>query len=69
MISPTLYSSRTDEWATPQAFFDKLNDEFRFTLDPCASPENAKCKKFFTKEQDGRLQDWGKEIVFCNPPY
>lgn len=64
-----LFSSNTDQWATPQDFFDKLNAEFHFTLDPCASPENAKCQKYYTKEQDGLIQDWGGEIVFCNPPY
>ncbi len=36
------FSSATDDWATPQAFFDKLNDEFAFTLDVCASLSNAK---------------------------
>lgn len=69
MISPTLYTSRTDEWATPQNFFDKLNEEFHFTLDPCASTENHKCDKYYTKEQNGLSFDWGKEVVFCNPPY
>lgn len=63
------FSSETDLWATPQEFFDSLNKEFRFTLDPCANKENAKCKKFFTKEQDGLTQSWKKERVFCNPPY
>lgn len=52
-------SSNTDEWATPQALFDELNATFKFTLDPCATPENAKCAKFYTKEQDGLKQDWG----------
>ena len=64
-----LYSSKTDEWATPQAFFDRLNEEFLFTLDPCALPENAKCKRFFSPAENGLAQNWGGEIVFCNPPY
>ena len=68
-ISSTLYSSRTDEWPTPQAFFDELSAEFKFTLDPCASSINAKCPIFFTKEQDGLKQDWQRHRVFCNPPY
>lgn len=55
--------------ATPQSFFDELNNEFNFTLDPCATKENAKCNKFYTKEQDGLKQDWSGERVFCNPPY
>jgi phage N-6-adenine-methyltransferase len=68
-IAPVLYSSATDEWPTPQAFFNKLNRRYRFTLDPCATPENAKCPLYFTKEQDGLAQDWGSHRVFCNPPY
>ena len=59
MVAPALLSSQTDEWATPQALFDELNATFHFTLDPCATPENAKCAKFYTKEQDGLKQDWG----------
>lgn len=68
-INKGLYSSATDQWATPQAFFDKLNAEFGFTLDPCALPSNAKCTKYYTPTDNGLLQDWGGESVFCNPPY
>lgn len=63
------FSSQTDNWATPQDFFDKLNAEFHFTLDPCADASNAKCPKFYTKEDDGLIKSWDNEIVFCNPPY
>jgi phage N-6-adenine-methyltransferase len=63
------FSQNTDEWATPQYVFDMLNDEFHFTLDAAASVENAKCEKFYTKENDGLKMPWGGEIVFCNPPY
>ena len=62
-------SSKTDNWATPKDFFDKLNEEFHFTLDPCANEENHKCDLFYTKEQDGLTKDWGGHVVFCNPPY
>ena len=62
-------SSKTDQWTTPQDFFDKLNDEFHFTLDPCADETNHKCDLFFTKEQNGLSKDWGGYSVFCNPPY
>lgn len=64
-----MYSSNTDQWATPQQFFDELNKEFNFTLDPCADSQNHKCEKYFTKEEDGLKQDWGGYCVFCNPPY
>lgn len=63
------FSSETNEWFTPQDFFESLNKEFNFTLDPCATKENAKCKKFFTMEDDGLTKSWNNEIVFCNPPY
>ena len=69
MNTETMFSSKTDLWATPQDFYDKLNSEFHFTLDPCATPHNAKCVKFYTKEQDGLRKDWGGNTVFCNPPY
>ena len=64
-----MFSSKSDIWATPKDFFSSLNAEFNFTLDPCALPENAKCKKFYTPDQNGLNQDWSGEIVFCNPPY
>lgn len=63
------FSSKTNEWSTPQSFFDELDKEFNFTLDPCATQENAKCEKYYTIEDDGLLQDWSKDIVFMNPPY
>lgn len=69
MINKSMFSSNTNEWATPQAFFDELNKEFNFTLDPCATAQNAKCPRFFTKEIDGLAQSWRGETVFCNPPY
>lgn len=62
-------SNNTPEWATPQSFFDALNREFSFTLDPCSTHENAKCEKHYTKEDDGLSKDWGGHVVFCNPPY
>jgi len=64
-----MLSSEDMTWETPQDFFDTLNKEFKFTLDPCATPETAKCKKFYTKEDDGLSKDWSRERVFCNPPY
>lgn len=58
-LNKTLFSSAKEDWATPQDFFDKLDQEFHFDLDPCADEENAKCKEFFTKEENGLLKDWG----------
>lgn len=65
MNTAAIFSSKSSEWATPQDFFDKLNDEFNFNLDPCATKENAKCGKFFTEEQDGLKQNWGGTTYFA----
>jgi phage N-6-adenine-methyltransferase len=62
------YSSATPEWSTPQDLFDVLNAEFNFTLDVCATPENAKCEKFFTPSDDGLSLDW-YGTCWMNPPY
>ena len=67
MINQGLFSSNTEIWATPQDFFDMLNEEFKFTLDPCALPENAKCEKFYTPEDDGLKQNWGGAKSFLQP--
>lgn len=64
-----IFSSRSDEWETPEDLFQLLNMEFKFTLDPCASFLNHKCDRYFTKDDDGLKQSWAGETVFCNPPY
>jgi phage N-6-adenine-methyltransferase len=63
------FSSKTAEWSTPQDLFDKLDAEFHFNLDPCATKENAKCELFYTKEDNGLSKDWSGKTVFMNPPY
>jgi phage N-6-adenine-methyltransferase len=68
VITEAMFSSKTDLWETPQDFFDKLNEEFNFQTDVCALPENAKCKHFYTPEQDGLSQEWSGSC-WCNPPY
>jgi phage N-6-adenine-methyltransferase len=64
-----LTSSASVEWPTPPELFAALDAEFGFTLDPCATPENAKCGTFYTAEDDGLAQPWAPHVVFCNPPY
>ena len=64
-----MYTSKTPEWSTPQDVFDILNKAWNFTLDPCATKENAKCAKFYTKNDDGLAHSWDGEKVFMNPPY
>jgi phage N-6-adenine-methyltransferase len=69
MNTELMFSSKSDLWSTPQEFFEQLNNEFNFNLDPCSTHENAKCEKHFTINEDGLIQDWGGCRVFCNPPY
>ncbi|MBQ5655964.1 MAG: hypothetical protein IIV14_00835 [Bacteroidaceae bacterium] len=69
MNHDVMFSSASDQWATPQWLFDELDEEFHFTLDPCADESNRKVDRFFNKDQDGLKQDWQGETVFCNPPY
>ena len=64
-----MFSSKSDEWSTPIDFYDKLNEEFNFDLDPCATKDNHKCSKYFTKEEDGLTKNWEGHCVFVNPPY
>lgn len=68
MNTELMFSSKTDLWSTPQDFFDELNEEFGFTTDVCATPENAKCNRFYTIEEDGLKQEW-EGVCWCNPPY
>jgi phage N-6-adenine-methyltransferase len=63
------FRSDSHLWETPQALFDKLDAEFHFTVDVCALPDNAKCPRYYTPDQDGLQQDWSGEICWCNPPY
>ncbi len=57
-----------DEWATPPWLFDKLNAEFHFDLDVCATAANSKCKAYWSKESDALKMIWCK-TNWCNPPY
>lgn len=64
-----MFSSKTDEWATPQEFYNKLNHKYNFTLDPCCTHNSHKCDKYYTIEEDGLSKSWANESVFVNPPY
>jgi phage N-6-adenine-methyltransferase len=68
MVSEVIFSSKTDLWATPQDLFDRLNAQYDFELDVCATPENAKCARYFTKDMDGLSQEWSGRC-WMNPPY
>jgi phage N-6-adenine-methyltransferase len=62
-------TSARQEWATPWSLFRRFDEEFHFTLDVCASAENAKCPRFFTREQDGLAQPWRGHTFCMNPPF
>ena len=66
MINKGLYSSYSVEWETPKDFYNKLNEEFNFDLDPCCNNLNAKCKNYYAK--NGLERPWFG-TVFMNPPY
>lgn len=68
MNNELMFSSKTDLWATPQTFFNKLNSVFRFTLDVCALPDNAKCINYFSPNEDGLSKEWNG-VCWMNPPY
>lgn len=63
-----LLSSKKEDWETPKNLFDYFNKIYNFTLDPCSTKENAKCKKFYTKNDNGLSKEWSGS-VFVNPPY
>ena len=68
-MNKALLNSSKQHWETPPEIFNPLNDEFKFTLDPCAEHSTAKCENYFTVEDNGLYQSWAGETVFCNPPY
>lgn len=61
--------SSRNNWSTPQELFDRLDAEFGFTLDVCASAENAKCERYYTIEDDALQQPWAPHVCWMNPPY
>ena len=63
------FQSGRHDWETPTALFAELHAEFRFTLDVCATPQNAKCNRFFSPEHDGLAQSWKGHVCWMNPPY
>ena len=62
------FSSKTDLWYTPQDFFKKYDDVYKFETDVCATDDNTKCAKYYTEEMDGLQQEW-RGVCWMNPPY
>lgn len=67
-MNDVMYSSATDEWATPRALFQGLDALYHFETDVCATDKNALCDNYFTKEEDGLSQEW-RGVCWMNPPY
>lgn len=67
-MNDVMFSSKSDLWSTPDDFFAELDKEFHFTLDVCATADNAKCDDYYTEAMDGLSLKWDG-IVWCNPPY
>lgn len=57
-MNAALLSSKKMDYCTPQDFFDRLNEEFHFTLDTAATDKSAKCPAYYTPETDGLKSPW-----------
>lgn len=69
-LNAAVFSSERHDWETPDEFFKRLDHEFRFTLDVCATKVNAKCRAFLSPDDDGLTASWGNgEVCWMNPPY
>jgi site-specific DNA-methyltransferase (adenine-specific) len=64
-----LFTSKSDEYSTPDDLFQGLNRNFNFSLDTASTKENAKCKKYFVKGDNALSRSWKGERTFTNPPY
>lgn len=63
-----ILSSNNPCWGTPQALYDELDREFKFTLDACADATNHKHPNYYSEQDDALNQSWHGN-VFMNPPY
>lgn len=64
----TKFSTGRQNWETPSSVFDPLNAEFKFTLDVCATEENAKCNRYYTEDDNALSQSWDG-VCWMNPPF
>ena len=71
MNTALMFSSRSDEWETPQDLYDRLHAEFDFQIDLAASAENHKCARWWGKGDDALTQVWVAHAKrgWLNPPY
>lgn len=64
-MNQALLSSEKMDWCTPQDFYEELDAEFNFDLDPAATHKSAKCRNYFTPDEDGLSQEWGVTEYFA----
>lgn len=62
------FESTSEEWETPDNVYLPLAEEFVFDRDVAASSQNAKTLSFFSKSEDGLLQEW-TGTCWMNPPF
>jgi site-specific DNA-methyltransferase (adenine-specific) len=68
MSTGLFYTEQRQDWATPRDLFEALDREFHFTLDVCASAENAKVPQHLTEEDNALMLEWSG-ACYMNPPY
>jgi site-specific DNA-methyltransferase (adenine-specific) len=81
MNNALMFSKASDEWSTPQDFYDALDAEFHFVVDAAATADNAKVGTYYGPDRshpgyaDALAVDWAQWLRFgtgrhwCNPPY
>ena len=70
MQSAVMFSRASDNWSTPQDFWDSLNEEFHFVLDAAATAENTKCPRYLSCTGNALTADWTPyRMIWLNPPY
>ena len=69
MNNNLMFSSNSNEWTTPKDLFEKLNKEFNFNVDLCASETNHLLPEYYTENNTCFNADLKGKRVFVNPPY
>jgi len=75
--SKVMFSSKSDEWATPDGLYETLHAEFDFNVDGAATASNSRCTFYYCLDWvDALKQSWStdsrwiiKPTVWLNPPY
>lgn len=58
-----------DDWETPKALWDQLDQQYKFNFDCCAVAHNSKCIEF-----SSNFENWDQELLiyhtcWINPPF